>query len=104
MKGEVLGDIGLHMAAEDNVVTAIDELEAGDTIPCEGETVELEGDVPFGHKVALVALDPGDTVVKYGEPIGQVTETVEPGEWVHTHNAESMRGRGDVAAAEEEVA
>jgi len=54
--------------------------------------------------VALVPFEPGDAVVKYGEVIGQATESIEPGDWVHTHNAESRRGRGDVAAAEEEVA
>ena len=104
MKGEVLGDLALHMAADDNVVTAIEDLDAGASLPYDGERVELTEDVPFGHKVALVPLEPGDAVVKYGEPIGQATESIEPGEWVHTHNAESMRGRGDVDASEEEVA
>lgn len=104
MKGEVLGDLGLHMVAEDNVVTAIDDLEAGEEIPYDGDAIELAEDVPFGHKVALVALEPGDTVRKYGEPIGQATEAISPGEWVHTHNMESKRGRGDVDAAGEEVA
>ncbi|GAB3310545.1 altronate hydrolase [Haloplanus rallus] len=104
MKGEVLGGCGLHMAAEDNVVTAIDDLTAGTTIPYDGERIEVVEDVPFGHKVALVAFEPGDAVVKYDEVIGQATEAIAPGEWVHTHNAESRRGRGDVAEAEGEVA
>jgi altronate dehydratase small subunit len=104
MKGEVLGDLALHMTAEDNVVTAIDDLDAGTEIPYDGGTVELLEDVPFGHKIALVARDRGDTVVKYGESIGRLTEPVEAGEWVHTHNCESTRGRGDIAAADEEVA
>jgi altronate dehydratase small subunit len=104
MKGEVLGDLALHMAADDNVVTAIDDLTVGATIPYDGNRIELTEDVPFGHKVALVPFEPGDAVVKYGEIIGQATKSIEPGEWVHTHNAESRRGRGDVAAAEEEVA
>jgi len=101
MKGEVLGDLGLHMAATDNVVTAIEDLTAGDEIPYDGTVVELREDVPFGHKVALVPLSPGDTIVKYGEPIAAATDHIEAGEWVHTHNAESKRGRGDVAATEE---
>lgn len=104
MKGEVLGDAGLHMAATDNVVTAIDDLAAGTTIPYDGGTVELAEDVAFGHKVALVELAAGDTVVKYGETIGRVTEDVAPGEWIHTHNCRSTRGRGDVDAGDGEVA
>ncbi|WP_254271322.1 UxaA family hydrolase [Haloarcula marina] len=101
MKGKVLGDLGLHMAADDNVVTAIVDAEAGATLPYEGTTVELPDDVQFGHKIALVPLEPGDDVLKYGEVIGQATETVAPGEWVHTHNMESKRGRGDIAAQAE---
>lgn len=104
MKGEVLGNLALHMTAEDNVVTAIDDLEAGTEIPYDGNTVELVEDVPFGHKIALIAFESGDTVVKYGESIGQLTDSVEPGEWVHTHNCESTRGRGDLAIKNGEVA
>lgn len=104
MKGEVLGDLALHMTAEDNVVTAIDDLEAGTEIPYDGDTVELIEDVPFGHKIALAAFESGDTVVKYGESIGRLTKSVEPGEWVHTHNCESTRGRGDLATEDGEVA
>lgn len=100
MKGEVLGDLGLHMTESDNVVTAIDDLEAGMEIPYGDVTVELVEDVPFGHKVALVPIDPGDTVVKYGEPIGTAVDPIDPGEWVHTHNCESARGRGDRSEGE----
>lgn len=103
MKGKVLGDRGLHMAETDNVITAIVDLEAGMTIPYEDTTIELREDVPFGHKVALAPIEPGDTVVKYGEPIGEAVASIEPGEWVHTHNCESARGRGDRTPTTEEV-
>ena len=104
MKGTVLGEVGLHMSAGDNVVTAIDDLEPGTEIPHDSETIEIEEPVPFGHKVALVGLEPGDPVKKYGEVIGEASEPVEPGEWVHTHNCESRRGRGDRAVTDGEVA
>lgn len=103
MKGTVLGDAGLHMAAQDNVATAIDDLDAGMGIPCDDRTIELAEAIPFGHKVALVPLEPGDAVVKYGETIGEAVEPIAPGEWVHTHNCESRRGRGD-RAVDREVA
>lgn len=95
MKGAVLGDVGLHMAARDNVVTAIDDLDTGTEIPYDDRTVELTEAVPFGHKIALVPLEPEDAVVKYGETIGEAVEPIVPGEWVHTHNCESRRGRPD---------
>lgn len=104
MKGAVLDDLGLHMAEADNVVTAIADLETGTEISYEGATIELAEDVPFGHKVALVPIGLGDTIVKYGEPIGEAVEPIEPGEWVHTHNCESARGRGDREVSDGEVA
>jgi altronate dehydratase small subunit len=104
MKGEVLGGVGLQMSRDDNVVTAIDDVEAGAVIPYDGGEVGVEEAVPFGHKIALVELAPGDEVHKYGEVIGRATERIEPGQWVHTHNCRSTRGRGDIADGEEEVA
>ncbi|MFB6106361.1 MAG: SAF domain-containing protein [Halobacteriaceae archaeon] len=112
MKGQVLDDGALVMSDIDTVATAIDDLEAGRTFdltelaldPGNGaavpETVELVEDVPFGHKVALVAHEDGDDVYKYGEVIGAAAGAVAVGEWVHTHNCESKRGRGDLAATE----
>lgn len=103
MKGKVLGDVGLHMAETDNVVTAIDDLEAGTKIPCGGAAIELQEDVEFGHKIALEPIRSGDVVVKYGEPIGEAVEMIDPGKWVHTHNCESARGRGDRTVNEEVI-
>lgn len=95
MKGEVLGDgVGLVLHADDNVATALLDLEAED--PIDGDTTAVES-VPFGHKVALEPIADGDEVVKYGEVIGRASGSIAPGEWVHTHNCESTRGRGDLA-------
>ncbi|WP_020222810.1 UxaA family hydrolase, partial [Halarchaeum acidiphilum] len=99
MKGVVLDDVALLMAESDTVATAIDDLDDGRRIAGEGRDLSLSEDVPFGHKIALVAHDPGDEVRKYGEVIGRATDPIAPGEWVHTHNCESTRGRGDLAAA-----
>jgi len=103
VKGTVVGD-ALVMDAADAVATALDDLSAGTTLPpTEGTPVdaplEVREDVPFGHKIALRRIDAGDEIRKYGEVIGRATVAIEAGEWVHTHNCESTRGRGDLAAA-----
>lgn len=95
MKGIVLDDAALLMTESDNVATALDDLEAGRSIEDEGDTVALVEAVPFGHKIALAEIAEGETIRKYGEVIGQATQDIAPGEWVHTHNSESTRGRGD---------
>ena len=84
----------------DNVATSLAPLEVQSRIE-----VELDGEhraitvldsIPFGHKLAIRHLTPGDEVLKYGEVIGRASEAIEPGRWVHVHNVESVRGRGDL--------
>jgi len=93
MKGETIDDAAIRMATADNVVTALEDLPAGRAFSVDGETVTLVEPVEFGHKFALTALEPGDTVRKYGEVIGTATEPIAAGEWVHTHNVVSTRGQ-----------
>ena len=38
----------------------------------------------------------GDNVLKYGEVIGKASRAISPGDWVHIHNVESARARGDI--------
>ena len=79
----------------DNVATVTSEVAEGEVVEVlspGGEVVQepvARGDVPFGHKLALVGFDRGDSVVKYGEVIGVASRAIAVGEWVHTHNLES---------------
>ncbi|WP_227762202.1 UxaA family hydrolase [Zhaonella formicivorans] len=85
--------------AKDNVATAVADIAAGTkvTLDVAGKTVELvvSDAVPFAHKFALTAIEAGTDVIKYGESIGQATVNIAPGQYVHIHNVESKRGRGD---------
>jgi len=99
MKGETVGEAVLVMADDDTVATALEDLEGGREIPTDPPLTVAET-IEFGHKVALVDHEAGETVRKYGEPIGEATDPIERGEWVHTHNCESARGRGDRAGAD----
>ncbi|HET9904419.1 MAG TPA: UxaA family hydrolase [Xanthobacteraceae bacterium] len=48
-------------------------------------------DVPIGHKIALVDIKNGDTVIKYGQDIGRAVADIKKGEHVHTHNLKTKR-------------
>lgn len=48
-------------------------------------------DIPIGHKVALVDLKDGDTIVKYGEDIGRMVASAKTGDHVHVHNLKTKR-------------
>lgn len=54
------------------------------------------GSVPYGHKLALCDIARGEQITKYGEEIGVASQDIAAGEYVHVHNLESMRGRGDL--------
>lgn len=53
------------------------------------------GDVPYGHKIAVKDIKKDELIIKYGEEIGIATKDIKKGEYVHVHNLDSMRGRGD---------
>lgn len=61
----------------------------------QGEDVCVKGDVPFGHKIATQYIHKGELIIKYGQEIGIATAEIAKGEYVHIHNLDSMRGRGD---------
>lgn len=60
------------------------------------ETVTVKGNIPYGHKIAVRAISEGEEITKYGEEIGMATKDIAKGEYVHVHNLDSMRGRGDL--------
>lgn len=80
----------------DNVGTAVNDLENGDLIQIGAANLKIVEGVPFGHKVALTPISRGGSVVKYGEIIGLAKNDIAAGAWVHVHNVESQRGRGDL--------
>lgn len=53
--------------------------------------VKALNQIPLGHKVALRSFKTGDTVIKYGHDIGQVTADIKVGEHVHIHNLKTKR-------------
>lgn len=78
----------------DNVAVALEPLDKGSSITIDGEIIELNDNIPQGHKFALKTIVKGDSVIKYGHLIGRIKETVTPGTWIHTHNLET--GLGDL--------
>ena len=50
------------------------------------ERDNVEVDLDTGHKVALRDIKKGESVIKYGFPIGHATEDIKKGNAVHSHN------------------
>jgi altronate hydrolase len=73
----------LRLSEHDNVAVAARAIDAGTLL--EG-VVRTAARIPFGHKVALVPVAPGEAVRKFGQIIGFAKAAIAPGEWVHEHN------------------
>ncbi|KAB7707226.1 D-galactarate dehydratase [Bacillus aerolatus] len=89
------------MSDNDNVATLLKGLEAGESflyvLNGQKEVLTAKQSIPFGHKISIKSIQRSEMVVKYGEVIGAATADIEPGEHVHVHNIEGIRGRGDKA-------
>lgn len=87
------------MKPQDKVAVALTDIPAGTVVhvTCQGQTLEIEVQhaIEFGHKFAVVPIQNGDDVIKYGEVIGIAVRDIAVGEHVHVHNVEGKRGRGD---------
>lgn len=83
----------------DSVATATTDLKAGEVAKMffgeEILEVEVKKDIPFGHKFAIKNIKSGDSIFKYGESIGSAICDIPIGDYVHVHNVQSERGRGD---------
>ena len=82
---------------EDHVGVAVRDLKHGELAqgayqqtlkPME---IQVQDDIPLGHKIALVNLNPGDRVIEYNEVIGVATGPIQAGQHAHVQNIKSVR-------------
>jgi len=85
----------LKLHEKDNVGTCLRKLEAQETILFNEFSITVKECIPQYHKIALKHIPIHNPVYKYGQIIGLATEEIFEGDYVHVHNIESMRGRGD---------
>lgn len=93
--------LALRVDDKDNVATIFannikdqDTIEIRDKKGNKDETLVI-GDVPYGHKIAVCDISVGQHIMKYGESIGVASKEIRKGEYVHVHNLDAVRGRGD---------
>ena len=77
--------VRIHAADNVGVVVNAEGVQAGAAF-ASGLTA-AEG-IPQSHKIALVDLEPGEAILRYGTPIGYANRKIRQGEWVRE---DSMR-------------
>ncbi len=90
----------IQLSSSDNIAVATRPLEAGERIRMDECTVELLDRVPLGHKLAVAPIAQGEPVRKYGQIIGQATQPIAKGQWVHSHNLALHEFERDYASAQ----
>lgn len=84
--------LAISIHRDDNVATLLEDAAPGPVSllgEAAGPSVVAVESISRGHKIALVSLAAGATVIKYGVMIGLATSDIPVGGWVHTHNCAS---------------
>lgn len=81
----------------DNVVVAVEPIEAGEVIEIKCEALDATvftvfTAIPAGHKIAVKPIVKNENIIKYGFPIGRAKENIAVGTHVHSHNVKSNLG------------
>ena len=90
-------DIIIHDLKDNVGVIVIDRITAKQDCSCwimeNDSTVKIQSvdEIQLGHKIAMVDLKDGDTILKYGHDIGKVVKPTNKGEHVHVHNVKTKK-------------
>ena len=91
-------DIIIHDQKDNVGVVVIEKITSKQDCSCwimeNDSTVKIQSvdEIPLGHKIAMVDLKEGDTILKYGHDIGKVVKAIKKGEHVHVHNVKTKQG------------
>jgi altronate dehydratase small subunit len=78
------------MNPNDNCATVLEDISKGSQVQIREITINVNQNIPLGHKIALADIRKGDLVKKYGQVIGIATEDIKKGDWIHIHNLTSQ--------------
>ena len=90
-------DIIIHDKKDNVGVVVIEKIISNQDCNCwiretdDSSKIQSKNEIPLGHKIALVDLSEGDTIIKYGHDIGKVVKAIKKGEHVHVHNVKTKK-------------
>ncbi len=73
----------------DNVLVCVQETKAGQLVDIGGVQYRFDANIQVGHKIARHDLNAGEKILRYGVPIGTLTQKADRGAHIHMHNLES---------------
>ncbi len=78
----------LQISPHDNLLVALQDLDAGTDINWNGTSFKLTEDIPAKHKFAPLELGSGKQVHLYGVLVGETTQKISQGERITTQNVD----------------
>jgi (2R)-sulfolactate sulfo-lyase subunit alpha len=90
-------DLIIHDEKDNVAVVVIETTKKGQDCSAwimeNDKTIKISSvaEIPLGHKIALLDLKEGDTILKYGHDIGKVVKPIKKGEHVHVHNVKTKK-------------
>ena len=79
----------LLLHPDDNVLIIASNIDADEILVVEGETLQAPQRVTLGHKISRRPIAAGETIRKYGAPIGRASADIAKGAHVHVQNLTS---------------
>lgn len=76
----------LKIHPADDIIVALAYLKKGETVSLDGETYEIQDDVPAKHKFASKDFQTGDRVHLYGVTVGEAKQPIRRGGVIATSN------------------
>ena len=88
-------DIIIHDEKDNVGVVVIEKITPNKEYNCwimendKSTKIQSKNEITLGHKIAMIDLNEGDTILKYGHDIGKVVKSIKKGEHVHVHNVKT---------------
>jgi len=76
----------IHVHPKDNVLVALQDLKAGDTIPFDHKDYIVKEDIPAKHKFFMNDMQQGDEIIMYGVLVGKAQHFIPSGGRMTTEN------------------
>jgi len=90
-------DIIIHDEKDNVGVVVIEKITPNQDCACwimENDkivSIQSLNEIQLGHKIAMIDLNEGDTILKYSHDIGKVVKSIKKGEHVHVHNVKTKK-------------
>ncbi|WP_415325629.1 UxaA family hydrolase [Chryseobacterium sp. MMS23-Vi53] len=83
----------LKVNPKDNVIVALLDLPAGESVHLDGTDYTVVKDIKAKHKFAAVDFEDGDHVIMYGVIVGKANQSIKKGEVITTENVKHQSAK-----------